>query len=128
MNDTFQQLLDANPKWSKATRAAVAALGEQQRAEPATVAYLPGAETAPVGAARVCAPIAPARPEAPDPIVPAQWITKCELASRMGLSTKTIDRYVLQGMPCGQARGRGAVRFQAGACIAWRNARPCSSR
>jgi len=122
MNDAFQALLDANPKWSKAVRASVAALGESAPSPPSTVTRLHSVgepvsdvETAPPAVAHPTAKSAAVAP-AVEP-----WLTKREVARALRVSGRTIELYMRDGMPHGGAHP-GAVRFKVGECEAWASA------
>lgn len=52
------------------------------------------------------------------PPAPEPFITRAQLAVLMGVSTKTVDRLVAEGMPS-VTWGRRTRRFQASVAIAW---------
>ena len=45
------------------------------------------------------------------------WLSKRELAAHLGFSTRTIDRWVKDGLPC--ARFGTRLRFQRTVAEAW---------
>ena len=50
--------------------------------------------------------------------------TKAEVAAHFAVSTRTITRWMKQGMPYGKPFEGGSVRFNLGACEAWFRGRP----
>jgi hypothetical protein len=50
-----------------------------------------------------------------------QWVTKEQLARHMQVSTRTVERWVAEGMPC--LRHRRTMRFQLAVCEHWLGAR-----
>jgi excisionase family DNA binding protein len=52
------------------------------------------------------------------PSTPEPYLTRKQVAERMGLSLSTIDRFIAEGAPC-ERFGMRAVRFQWSQIIAW---------
>ena len=46
-------------------------------------------------------------------------VTKDEVATHYGVSTRTITRWMRRGLPFEKPYEGGAVRFELGACEAW---------
>lgn len=53
---------------------------------------------------------------------PERYVDRAELAKLMGVSTKTVDRWVKQGMPS-ETWGVRARRFRPSLAIAWARGR-----
>lgn len=137
MNEDFQRLLDEHPEWSKSVRAQIAALGQQASSlPPATVVHLPVRDQPPdvtPAPAPAAAPIKPpsepepaARDEEPPP-APEPWITTSAFARQLGVTNRTIRRWIKQGMPCGGPPG-ATVRVRVSECRAWLLSRGKSHR
>jgi phage terminase Nu1 subunit (DNA packaging protein) len=52
---------------------------------------------------------------------PERYVNRDQLAALMGVSTRTIDRMVAEGMPS-ETWGRRARRFRPSSAIAWARA------
>lgn len=54
------------------------------------------------------------------PVVQERWRSKQQLAEVLSVSTRTVDRWVLQGLPAGAWRYVGGRRrFLLSAVLAW---------
>ena len=129
MNERLRGLLDtpAAQTWSTSVRAEIARLADETPAEPASIAYLhpaPVADDNDANAAVEAEPLAPMPSVEPPDEEPAEepaaepWVTATELSALMGVVTKTIGRWMDEGMPYGGRRG-GSVRFKLSDCETW---------
>lgn len=57
---------------------------------------------------------------------PERYVNRAELAEIMGVSTRTIDRFVQDGMPS-ETWGLRARRFKASLAVAWARSRERSA-
>lgn len=64
----------------------------------------------------------PARVQGLPSVNPEPYITRAELAERMGVSLSTVDQLRKEGLPW-VSWGRRTVRFRASTAIAWAQAR-----
>lgn len=133
MTTEHQKVVDAHPKWSKAVRDTILALGTHANAAPAVERLPPMApivcdcETDARAPRAVIAapPVAPPeRDDAPPKRVDHQravepWVTERELSTLMGVSTRTLVRWRKQGMPFGGREG-STIRYLLTECEAWR--------
>lgn len=62
----------------------------------------------------------PARPSAT--VAPDRYLTRAELADHLGVSTKTIDRMLREGLPCHRF-GRRLVRLRLAEAEDWLESR-----
>ena len=49
------------------------------------------------------------------------WVTKAQLAEHLQVSVKTVERWVVEGMPC--LRRNRTMRFQISVCEQWLGAK-----
>lgn len=57
---------------------------------------------------------------------PERYVNRAELAERMGVSVRTIERFVEAGMPS-ETWGLRARRFKPSVCLAWARSRERSA-